>query len=111
MIRHLQVLMATLGDLFRSPLNSLMSALVIGITMAIPVIGAMLIISAESVTQNWDISPQINVYLDDSVNTNDIDSLLNEFSFIEGIAETRLISKDKALAEFKRLSGLPCRRS
>ena len=106
MIRHLQVLMATLGDLCRSPLSSTMSALVIGITMAIPVIGAMLITSAESVSRNWDISPQINVYLDDAIDANDVDPLINEFNFIEGIADTKLLSKDQALAEFKRISGL-----
>jgi len=106
MIRHLQVLMATLGDLSRSPLSSIMSALVIGITMAIPVIGAMLITSAESVSRNWDISPQINVYLDNTVNSDDTDSLLNELNFIEGIANTKLLTKDLALTEFKRVSGL-----
>ena len=106
MIRHLQVLLATLGDLFRSPLNSIMSALVIGITMAIPAIGAMLISSAESVSSNWDISPQINVYLDDAISSGDIDSLLNEFNFVEGIGKTKVLTKEQALSEFKQISGL-----
>ena len=106
MIRHLQVLLATLGDLFRSPLNSIMSALVIGITMAIPAIGAMLISSAESVSSNWDISPQINVYLDDAISSEDIDSLLNEFNFVEGIGKTKVLTKEQALSEFKQISGL-----
>lgn len=106
MIRHLQVFLATLGDLSRSPLNSIMSSLVIGITMSIPVIAAMLIISAESVSRNWDISPQINVYLDNSVHSGDIGSLLNEFNFIEGIAESTLLTKDQALTNFKQISGL-----
>lgn len=106
MIRHLQVLLATLGDLSRSPLNSISSALVIGITMAIPVIGGMLISSAGSMSRNWDISPQINVYLNDAVAPNDTKALLNEFNFFAGVASTTLLTKDQALTEFKRLSGL-----
>ena len=106
MIRHFQVLLATLGDLFRSPLSSIMSALVIGITMAIPVIGAMLIASAESVSRNWDISPQVNVYLNNTIDDNNVNSLQKEFDFVEGIADTKLLTKDQALAEFKLISGL-----
>lgn len=106
LFRHLQVFMATLGDLFRSPLSSIMSALVIGITMAIPAIGFTLLNSAESMSRNWDISPQINVYLEDSVNENATAAIINEFEFIEGIAGTRLISKQQALQDFKRISGL-----
>lgn len=104
--RHLQVFFNTLGDLFRSPLHTLLNATVIGITIAIPTLAYVSVNSAKTLTNSWEVQPQVNLYLEDAYNTDDINAIIEEIGFIEGISSTRLIPKAEALKQFKSSSGL-----
>lgn len=104
--RHLQVILATIGDLFRTPLSTLMSAAVIGITLALPSIGFSLLESAQTLNANWDNKPKVHIYLSPDLIKDDIDAINNELQFAPGIADSTVISKDQALEDFKRISGL-----
>ncbi len=103
--RHLQVFFQTLGDLFRSPSTTLLGAFMIGITIVIPLLAYIALSSAKALTNDWEVQPQINVYLA-ADNSADADALTTEIGFIEGVKSTRLIPKDEAFTQFKKDSGL-----
>lgn len=104
--RHLQVFFSTLGELFRSPMNTLLNATVIGITLAIPTLAYVSVNSAKTLTNAWEVQPQVNLYLEDDYKESDISAMIEEIGFIEGVSSTRLIPKAEALKQFKASSGL-----
>ncbi len=105
-IRHIQVLFATLGNLFRAPISTVMNASVIGITLAIPMVCLNLLDSAESLNRSWDSKPQVNLYLEADLDESDVSAIIHELEYTAGLEKAEVISKEQALEEFKRLSGL-----
>ena len=104
--RHLQVLLATVGDVFRTPLSTLMNVMVIGITLALPSIGLSLLESAQTLNATWDSKPKVHIYLAPDLAPEDITLINNELQLAEGVASSTVITKEQALDDFKRISGL-----
>lgn len=100
---HARVLMASLGRLYRNPVNNLMTAMVVGIALALP--GTLLVAldNLQRVTEGWEGGTSISVYLRTSVK--DPGPLRAELSGWPEIESVDVIGSDQALEEFRRLSG------
>src|SRR4030067_387841 len=61
--RHMQALVATLGQMTRTPLATLLTLLVIGITLALPSGLFVLVDNLERVSTGWDQGAQASLYL------------------------------------------------
>lgn len=105
LLRHLQVFFYSLGQLWRTPLSTLMTAAVIGIALALPAGLQVLLNNAQQLSQGWDGATQISLFLKSDINANQARALARQLRQRPGIADVQYISKDAALAEFKRLSG------
>jgi cell division transport system permease protein len=105
LMRHLQVALASLGRLARSPLASLMTLGVIGIALALPSALHLLLLNVESMSGDWDNVASISLYLEPLVDERQAESLARRIGDEPGVAETRLIGRDQALAEFRAMSG------
>ena len=103
--RHLQVALASLGRLTRSPFSTLMTSAVIGIALALPAGLHLLVNNLQALSGTWDGAASISLFLEQQVDQSEADKLVAQLSKKAGIAETRLISRDQALDEFKLLSG------
>lgn len=104
-LRHLQVLFYCLGQLWRSKVSTLMSASVIGISLALPTGFYLLLLNAQEISSGWDGDPQISVFLKTSVNDAAARKLAREIGQQKDVGEVQYISPEKALAEFKQASG------
>lgn len=104
-LRHLQVFFASLGQLVRAPIASAMTVAVIGITLALPAGLYVLLENARQASGGWDQGAQVSLFLKASVNDAQAQTLLARLRRLPGIAEAQFISRDAALAEFKKLSG------
>lgn len=103
--RHAQVFFYSLGQLLRTPLASLMTVGVIGITLALPAGLYLLLENAERVTGQWEGGAQISLFLKPGVPGPQARQLAERLQARPEVNQVRYISPAEALEEFKRLSG------
>lgn len=104
-VRHLQQAIGSLGDLWRTPMASVMTILVLGISLTLPATLHLFTKNAQQVSSNWDSAAQISVFLKLSVKDKDAQNLVKRIQLYPEVKEVRYISATDALAEFKKLSG------
>jgi cell division transport system permease protein len=104
-LRHAQVLFATLGQLARAPFATLLTVAVIGITLALPAGLYVGLDNIEAVSAGWGRGAQVSVFLKSSTSEQNATTLAQRLRRQPGIIKVDYISREAALAEFKRLSG------
>ncbi|WOH36536.1 permease-like cell division protein FtsX [Thalassotalea fonticola] len=104
-VRHLQQAIGSLGDLWRTPMASIMTILVLGISLTLPATLHLFTKNAQQVSSNWDSAAQISVFLKLSVKDKDAQNLVKRIQLYPEVQDVRYISAEDALIEFKKLSG------
>ncbi len=104
---HLRALFASLGQLVRAPLATLMTAAVIGIALALPAGFHALLASVQTVAAGWqgDMA-QISLFLKPSIKEDQAAAMAKRLRAKPEVADVRYISPQQALAEFEQSSGL-----
>lgn len=95
-------------SLFRvldKPAASVLTWLVIGIALALPVGLDVALDNATNLSANWDSPAQISVFLQDDVSDDQGKTLAAQLQQRAVIATTHFVSRTEALAEFSALSG------
>lgn len=103
--RHVQVFFYTLGRLYRAPLSTFLSVMVIGIALALPAGLQVLIENTRAISGSFEGAARVSVFLERDVSANQRDALADVLRQREDVAEVTVISSEQALAEFKELSG------
>ncbi len=103
--RHLQVALSSLGRLVRSPFSSLMTAAVIGISLALPGGLHLLLDNIQALGGSWNGSATISLYLQQQVSETQIAALTERIGQRQDISSVSVINRDQALQEFRQLSG------
>lgn len=70
--RHLQALVGSLGQLWRQRLNTLLTALVIGVSLALPATLLLGLATLRQATAGWDADARLTAYL--KIDTPDADA-------------------------------------
>lgn len=104
--RHLQVFLATLGSLIRSPISSLNIISIIAVTLLLPALFYILIMSIYQISDHWQGRPQITVFLQEDISEQEATLIYDEIKLYPTVALAEYISPSQALSEFKMLSGL-----
>ena len=86
-------------------LSSVMTWLVIGIALALPVGLNVALDNVTTLSSGWDNPTQISLFLKDSVSSQQARQFALEVEGREDVAATRLLAREDALAEFSSLSG------
>ena len=105
LLRHAQVLFYSLGQLARSPFGSLATVAVIAITLALPTGLYVLLDNVQRLSGAWDSAAQLSVFLKRDGSERAALALADKIRARPEVASVQYISRDAALAEFKRLSG------
>jgi len=98
---HVRVLLFSLGKMYRTPLATTFTILMIAVALALPACLYVLLNNLQTVTQEWDDAGQISLFLHTKTSDQDIKELskqLNEHSQVESV---NYIPADLALSEFK----------
>ncbi|MFV8818843.1 permease-like cell division protein FtsX [Haliea sp. E17] len=105
--RHHHQLSASdsLHKLLDRPLSSLMTWLVIGIALALPVGLTVALDNATSLSARWDSPTQMSLFLDIGVGDAAAQALARGLEGREDVASVQLVTREAALAEFGELSG------
>jgi len=105
LLRHAQVMLASLGRLSRSPLGTAMTAAVLGIAIALPAGLYTLVNHVQTLSATWDGSVSISLFLRANLKAPEAERLAQRLRTLPGVAELRLITPEQALQEFRKLSG------
>ena len=104
--RHLQMAVGSLGRLFRNGLGSFMTAMVIGIALALPTGLYLLLENLGELSSSWDGQASLSLFLQDSVTTKQAGRLADRLRDWPEVEQVELITPEQALAEFGERSGL-----
>ncbi len=96
----------SLNRILERPFSSLLTWLVIGIALALPVGLSATLQSAQALSARWDGGVQISVFLKPEVSAESAQSLAEQFDGRGDVATVRFVSREEALAEFSLQSGL-----
>lgn len=105
MVRHLQSFFFSLGLMARTPLATLMTAAVLGIGLALPAGLYLLLDNVNQVTGYWDRGNRISVFLKPSESDDTARALAKRIAEWNEISSVSVITRDEALAEYRRMSG------
>ena len=104
-LRHFQTLFFSLGQLWSTPVATLMTIAVLGITLALPAGLFVVLENAQQASGAIKDSAQISVFLKKSVSESSAKRITKKLAQNKNIERTRYISAREALAEFKKYSG------
>nr|VFK21283.1 MAG: cell division transport system permease protein [Candidatus Kentron sp. LPFa]VFK34698.1 MAG: cell division transport system permease protein [Candidatus Kentron sp. LPFa] len=105
-MRHLQVMFATLGQLVGAPIATLMTGAVIGVALALPAGLYVLLENARGISQGWEGAAQISLFLEIDRTDDEARVLAEELQRqYPQLERVRLITRSQALAEYQELSG------
>jgi cell division transport system permease protein len=103
---HARSLVSTLRRLGRTPLATLLNASVIGVALALPLGGWILMKNAERLAGHLGADPQLSVFLAADAGKADAARIEAALSGAQGVRRFRFVSKDDALAEMRRVEGV-----
>lgn len=104
-VDHLRQLFSSLGELWRTPLSSLMTIAVLGVSLALPASFYVLLKNAESVSEHWQSKAQISLYLQQEVTEQQVAGLRQQLSEMDGLETVTYISPEQGLNEFREAAG------
>jgi cell division transport system permease protein len=103
--RHVQAALGSLGRLARNPFATLLTALVIGLALAMPLGLKMFVSNALDATGGFTGAIDLSVYFKAGTPLEKVQQLARNARARAGIAQVELIPADAALEEFRRYSG------
>ncbi|CAA0115641.1 Cell division protein FtsX [Halioglobus japonicus] len=95
----------SLMRVIESPAASLLTWLVIGIALALPVGLNVALDNVSQVSNGWDSPAQISLFLQDGAADDAVRELEAELAARQDVTASRFISREEALEEFRELSG------
>jgi cell division transport system permease protein len=90
----------------RAPLLTVVSVLVIGVTLSLPAALYLILNNLNTVAGRLNAEPQVSVYLALDADDASVKVVETQLKANPAIAKVRFVSKDEALAEMKRVTGL-----
>ncbi|WP_323813363.1 permease-like cell division protein FtsX [Cellvibrio sp. NN19] len=103
---HSNSAIESLLRMLETPLQSLMTWLVIAIAIALPAALFVVFSNVQQIGQSWQDSSQISVFLKKDANANQAQDLRGRWAQRGDVAQATYISPEQALEEFKLGSGL-----
>ncbi|MCT7654404.1 permease-like cell division protein FtsX [Oceanimonas sp. NS1] len=104
-VDHLRQLFASLGELWRTPLSSLMTIAVLGVSLALPASFYVLLKNAESVSSFWQSQAQISLYLKQNSAEDQVKAFQTRLEGMSEIYKVTYISPEQGLSDFSGAAG------
>lgn len=105
LLHHLQVLISSLGRMWRTPLSSALTAAVLGVALALPTGLYLLLENVRALGEDWHGKPRISLFLRTGVDGTQAVAVSEGLASLEQVARVQTITPQQALQEFQELSG------
>jgi cell division transport system permease protein len=103
--RHREALMEALARARRTPLATLLTVAVIGITLALPGGLFLAVGNVQRLAAGWETGGQVSLFLKQDMSDAEAGKLADKIRRLAGVRRVTVITRAQALAEFKRHSG------
>ncbi|ATR81307.1 ABC transporter permease [Pseudomonas sp. FFUP_PS_473] len=103
---HRSSLLDSLRRLGKQPIGSFFTCLVMAVALSLPMGLSLLLSNVERLGGSWQRAAQISLYLKLDASSRDGEALRDQIKGIAGVAEAEFVSRDQALNEFQKQSGL-----
>lgn len=103
---HFHILTTTLQHYGRAPLAQLLTALVIGIALTLPMVLYVAVTKLQTLSGAWQHSGQISLFLKAEAETRQVEAMARRLRGNSDVLKVEVITPEQALAEFRRNSGL-----
>jgi len=104
--QHIRTLIAVIARLARTPLASLFNIGVIGIALALPAGFYVGLFNLQGFSRELAADPQISLFLALDAGPADLAQIENRLRQLPGVRKFRYISREQALADIKRSTGI-----
>lgn len=101
--RHLQSALFSLGRMLERPLQSFLTAAVIGIALSLPAVAFVLLSKVQAVSSNW-VSVEVAVFCKLDVNNQQAKQLAMQLEARDDVESVRVITKEQARDEYRTQS-------
>ena len=105
LLAHAQACIFSVGQLFRSPIGSLLTVAVIGISLALPAGFYLLLVNAQQVTSGWGGSAQISLFMKLDLEKGQAQAVADRLRDHPHIETVSYVSREQGLAEYREMSG------
>ena len=95
----------SLGELWRTPVASLMTIAVLGLSLTLPTTLYVVVKNVQKVSSGFDNAAEISLYLNHDASDRESSALIKRLSLYKEVQSVQFISKQDALEEFKVASG------
>ena len=103
---HRASLVDSLRRLFKQPIGSFFTCLVMAVALSLPMGLALLLDNVERLGGSWQRAAQISLFMGLKVTGSQGEALREQIVALPDVAEAQWIDRDQALEEFQQLSGL-----
>lgn len=104
-VHNAQQAVASLGELARYPLASLMTMAVLGLSLTLPATLYVVVKNTEAIGADWQHASEITLFLRKDLSQQEVSTLHKRLSLSNDIESVRWIDKTEALEEFREASG------
>ncbi|WP_337012493.1 permease-like cell division protein FtsX [Pantoea sp. AS142] len=98
-------LRGTLSDMWRQPLATLLTVMVIAISLTLPSVCYMVWKNVSQAATQWYPAPQLTVYLSKTLDDSAAENAVAQLKQVEGVDNVNYLTREEALNEFRNWSG------
>ncbi|WP_277966425.1 permease-like cell division protein FtsX [Pantoea trifolii] len=98
-------LRGTLSDMWRQPLATLLTVMVIAISLTLPSVCYMVWKNVSQAATQWYPAPQLTVYLDKALDDSAAENVTAQLKQLDGVDNVNYLTREEALNEFRNWSG------
>ena len=103
--QHFYSLFSSLGRMAAKPWATALTAFVMGLALALPLLFLMLLTNAQGLAQGWQDAREITVFLKPAVDEQHAEALAASLRARADVASVSRRSPEQGLAEFRQMSG------
>jgi cell division transport system permease protein len=103
--QHLYSLFSSLGRLLARPWATALTALVMGLALALPLLFLILLDNARGLSGGWQDAREITVFLKPDADAQAGDALARQLRLRADVAAVKTVTPEQGLAEFRSMSG------
>lgn len=104
-LQNFRQLITSLGEIWRTPFSSIMTMMVLGVSLTLPVTLHIIVKNVTTVSTSFDSASEISLFIKQEVSEQKVQQLLTRLRLYPEIESVAHISRVQALEEFKSLSG------
>jgi cell division transport system permease protein len=98
-------LRGTLSDMWRQPLATLLTVMVIAISLTLPSVCYMVWKNVSQAATQWYPAPQLTVYLSKTLDDTAAENVVGQLKQVDGVDNVNYLTREEALNEFRNWSG------